>query len=105
MAAMPGCDPLECCASAQERGFVEIGGHKLERDRQSGRGKAAGQRDGRMTGRVEWAGVFLQSGDEVRLLAERPYHGERQGREGVYRNEQQVNCLEQRWDPAAQLQS
>jgi len=37
MAAMPGCDPLECRVSAHKRGFVQIGGHKLERDWQSGR--------------------------------------------------------------------
>ena len=95
MAAMPGCDPLECCAGAYQRGFVQILRHKLKRDRHSGCGKTAGQRDGGMTGHVKGAGVFLQPGDQIRLLAERPYHGKRQGREWVHRNEQQIDRLEQ----------
>src|SRR3954468_501126 len=81
VAAMPACDSLECRAGAYQRGFVQIGGHKLECDRQPGCRKAAGQRDGGMAGHVEGAGIFLQSGNQLRLLAERPYHGERQGRE------------------------
>jgi hypothetical protein len=58
-----------------------------------------------MTGHVERAGILLQSRDQIRLLAERPYRGERQGREGVYRNEQHINLLEQGCDPTAQLQA
>jgi hypothetical protein len=73
---MPKGDPLECRASADKRGFVQISGHKLERYRQSGWGKATGQRDGGMTGHVERAGVFLQSGNQRRLITERLYHGE-----------------------------
>ena len=92
---MPGCEPLECRASAHKCGFVKIGGHKLERDRQSGCGKTTGQRDRRMTGHVERTGVALQFRNQFRLLAERPYHGERQRRERMYRREQQINCLEQ----------
>lgn len=57
-----------------------------------------------MTGHVERTGVSLQFRNQVRLFAERSYHGERQGRNGMDWRQQQIDRFEQGGDPAAQRQ-
>jgi hypothetical protein len=74
MAEMPGRDALERGAGTNQRRFGQISGDELECDRQSRLRKTARQRNRRITGQVERAGMSLQFGYKVRLFAERPYH-------------------------------
>jgi len=69
MAAMPGRYALERSAGAKERRLIQSGGDKLKCDWQTRVGETAGQRDRRMTRHVKRAGISLQFGNELRLLA------------------------------------
>jgi hypothetical protein len=102
---MPGGGFLEGRPSADQRRLAEMGGGELKCDRQSRLAKTAGQRDGRMTGRVEWAGVSLQLGDQLRLFAECPDCGESERCEWMHRDQQQVDRAENSGDATAQIEA
>ena len=104
MGAMPGRDALERGTGTNQRRFSRMSGHELECDRQSRLRKTARQRNRRITGQVERAGISLQFGYKVRLFAERPYHGESRRRERMHWDQQQVDRAEQRGDAAEQIQ-